>query len=310
MSNFRKPSRIIVIAAVALVAVAVIVFAVNRAQNPMPSEDLRTADDVPYSNDRYGFSLTLKTADNSAMVIEQEDTAVAWWQKFAVSFPSYRIGTVARIDIFPIPTAGYPAGYDEPYIFLGENKSWLFYLRSANDLPLPDPDDTAFREAARAFERIRDAFERGEYEFAVYDPIPTTGAQNAPQPVIDPVERDGAETIEAHLKAVDPDNKTLLADPYDFITDRDLAESLGVLDKLGNNGFYIYNPDETAQEYAFSDSTEFQILDLDSQGVSTGYRTVSAEEFAMWFMPRSAYTYVIMEIQNGAALRVAERYIP
>jgi hypothetical protein len=124
-------------------------------------------------------------------------------------------------------------------------------------------------------------------------------------------------SIDGILKHFSTKDKTLTIDTVERVTDEKRAEEIGVSEEFGNNGFYIYNPYETARVYTFTDSAVFELLDLDDEGVSNGYKAVSAEEFESWYMPRSAWTYVRIEIQpdvvnraNDAVIRMSEQYVP
>jgi hypothetical protein len=118
---------------------------------------------------------------------------------------------------------------------------------------------------------------------------------------------DAAITVRGYISAFDAQSRTFLLDEIEWLTEADRAR----LDELNinadmPNGFYIYNPDDSAKPYTLAEDARFQII-VAGQPVDQMATAVDIETFAGSF--DDFYPYII-EMSGGEAVSVVQQYLP
>jgi len=123
-----------------------------------------------------------------------------------------------------------------------------------------------------------------------------------------PAEKPDAFVINGNIADFDTANGMIDVQEIEWLTQEDAEriEELGILPDDMPGGFYIYRPDIAVQSFNISYNTVFSIIDYDDLGNMINQET-DIETFASHVQ---SWMIFIIEIANGEAVSIAERYLP
>lgn len=109
----------------------------------------------------------------------------------------------------------------------------------------------------------------------------------------------------------DFDNDNIRLDPIEWVqVPSDRADELGISDEDAPNGFYIYNPDFSADQYTIAKSCKIIVLDWENSFQPV---EISKKEFITVLQERGEHnTYIpyLFEITDGKITEIYEHYVP